>query len=143
MTTANVRVKANVNAYLILEKEDQIFLMLRENTGYYDGYWSVPSGHVDAGESALQGMVREAYEEVGITIEPEDLQPKHIIHRQTDRVNVDIFFTCNKWEGEPINSEPHKCGAIGFFPKNALPEKLIDYVSAALTTDTFYSETGF
>lgn len=143
LTTANLRVKANVNAYLFLEKGDQILLMLRENTGYFDGYWSVPSGHVDAGESAIQGMVREAYEEIGITINPEDLHPKHIIHRQTERVNVDIFFTCSKWRGEPINNEPHKCGGIRFSPKEALPEKLIDYVSAALTADTFYSESGF
>jgi isopentenyldiphosphate isomerase len=41
----------------------------------FSGYWDIPSaGHVDAGESSINGAVRETEEELGIKTKPEDYE---------------------------------------------------------------------
>jgi len=140
------RITASVNVYLILQKEDQILLQLRQNTGYLDHHWSLSAGHVEPGEAATTAMIREAQEELGIRIFSENLGVAHIMHRKTNRMNVDIFFSCKEWEGKPINAEPKKCKEIAFFPLKHLPSPLVEYNAFALqawTQGQFYSEWGF
>jgi ADP-ribose pyrophosphatase YjhB (NUDIX family) len=137
---------ALVSAYLILQQGDRILLGLRQNTGYSDGMWSFPAGHVEEGEPASKGMIREAYEELGIRLDPDHLKAVHVMHRQSNRLVVDIFFHCAKWEGEIENREPQKCKALAFFSLNALPSPLVGYNLEALKAfkeGRFYSEMGW
>jgi len=140
------RVGAAVSAYLVLRRGDEVLLLLRQNTGYMDGHYGLISGHVEQGESATDGMIREAYEEAGIQIHPEHLKVTHIMHRQSERLNIDVFFECEKWEGEVRNCEPEKCAALKYFPQDSFPDNLIDYVQDALKSienGSFYSEKGW
>ncbi|MES2273098.1 MAG: NUDIX hydrolase [Chlamydiota bacterium] len=144
--SAKKREGASVNAYLILKQQGNVLLHLRKNTGYCDGMWSLVAGHVENSESATEGMIREAYEEIGIQIRLSQLKVVHIMHRKTNRLNVDVFFECTAWEGTISNREPDKCERIEFFPMNALPLNTVDYnifaVKAALRGE-FYSELGW
>lgn len=56
--------------------------------------WSLVAGHVENGESATAAMIRETYEEIGITLSPDQIKVVHVMHRQTNRLNVDIFSDC-------------------------------------------------
>lgn len=135
---------ASVNAYLILKEDNQVLLHLRKNTGYLDGFWGLVSGHVEEGEAASEAMIREAEEEAGIT--PIHLTPKYVIHRRSDRNNIDVFFECDQWEGVITNREPDKCENLAFFPENHLPVNTIDFITRALTCISeghFYSEEGW
>lgn len=139
------RITSIVCVYLILQKGDQILLQLRQNTGYLDHHWCFAAGHVEHGEAATTAMIREAEEELDIRIHPENLKVVHIMHRKSNRMNVDIFFSCTEWEGSPVNSEPKKCKEIAFFPLNHLPCPMVDYNAFALeawTQGQFYSELG-
>ena len=143
---AKKRIGASVNAYLILKQEGKILLHLRKNTGYCDGMWSLIAGHIEDGESAIEGMIREAHEEIGVQIEPMQLKAIHVMHRKTNRLNVDIFFECASWKGSIINCEPDKCERIAFFSLNALPLNIVDYNVTALKAileGNFYSECGW
>lgn len=138
--------KANVNVYLVIVENNRVLLSLRENTGYEDGKWSLIAGNVEAGESVKQALVREAEEEVGIIIHPNDLSVLHVMHRKTDRENVDIFMSCLKWDKKIINAEPHKCGGLTYFDLNQLPENTIPYIVEViqnLQRKSFYSEFGW
>lgn len=138
--------KANVNAYLILKQKSQVLLLLRQNTGYYDGYYGLVSGHIEAGESAQEGLIREAKEEAGISIDPHHLRFVHCMHRQTNRLNIDLFFECEVYQEEIINAEPEKCAAIKFFSVDSLPSNMIDYIVDAIkysANKEFYSEQGW
>lgn len=140
------RTGANVNAYLILRQDDNVLLHLRKNTGYCDGMWSLVAGHVEDGESATAGMIREAYEEIGITLCSSQLKVVHVMHRQTNRLNVDVFFDCCSWKGIIKNTEPEKCERLEFFPIEALPNNIVDYNATALkaiSKKEFYSEQGW
>jgi 8-oxo-dGTP pyrophosphatase MutT (NUDIX family) len=145
-SSKKTRTGASVNAHLVLLKDDQVLLHLRKNTGYYDNFYGLVSGHVEDGESGSTAMIREAYEEAGITIEPSSLKAIHVIHRQTSRFNIDLFFECREWQGKITNTEPDICGGLEFFPLNQLPHNTINYVQDALkaiSKGEYYSESGW
>lgn len=140
------RAGASVNAYLILKKDNKVLLHLRQNTGYCDGMWSLVAGHVEDGEPATAAMIREAQEEIGIQLEPSQLKVVHVLHRQTNRLNVDIFFSCSGWQGDIRNCEPEKCEKLEFFSEEALPSNIVEYnraVLKAVLNGEFYSEEGW
>ncbi len=108
-------------------------LSLRANTGYRDGEYSLPAGHIEEGEYATEAAIREALEEVGVRIKAENLKPAYIMHRHiSDHERIDFFFTTNEWEGELVNAEPEKCGGLEWFYLDELPEKTIPYIRAAI-----------
>ena len=67
--------------YVLLRNDDKIFLIRRAHTGYRDGFYSLPSGHIDGNESAVYAAAREAKEEVGVEIAEQDLKMVHVMHR--------------------------------------------------------------
>lgn len=137
---------ANVNVYLILRKAENVLLHLRKNTGYCDNFYGLVSGHVEDGESATTAIIRETCEEAGVHLTRESLKIAHIMHRKTDRLNMDIFFECSDWEGDVRNAEPEKCSSLDYFSLSKLPSNTIDYIRDALKAiakGIFYSETGW
>jgi 8-oxo-dGTP diphosphatase len=117
------------SVYLVLKNEnDEVLLLLRQNTGYKDGEYGLPAGHVDGNEELTIAMAREAKEEAGIDINPADLKLIHVMHRnKTDHERVDFFFECNTWNGKVTNTEPHKCAELGWYAMDNLPDNVIDY----------------
>ena len=143
------RHKAVPAAYLILIKNGEILLGRRINTGYYDGWCTVPSGHIEAGELPLNGLLREAQEEIGITFDKENARLVHTMYRiKHDETGdrADYFFVLDTWSGELQNMEPHKCDELRWFPLDDLPENLMHHVGIALNLyqqGVVYSEVPF
>ena len=70
-----MKLEAKVAVHLILINDRYECLCLRRfNTGYKDGEYGLVSGHVEEGENLKAAMIREACEEVGITLSPGDLE---------------------------------------------------------------------
>ncbi|MBW0104718.1 NUDIX domain-containing protein [Pseudonocardia sp. KRD291] len=118
--------------------DTEVLLQLRRGTGYRDGHWAAAAaGHVELGESAVAAAVREAAEELGVTIEATDLVPLTAMHRthgNGDPVDerVDFFFTCRRWAGEPRRMEATKSAEIGWFALDALPDPVVPHERAVL-----------
>jgi 8-oxo-dGTP pyrophosphatase MutT (NUDIX family) len=138
--------------YILFKRADKILLIRRFNTGYQDGKYSLPAGHVDGGEPAEQAAAREALEEVGVRIKPEDLHFVHLMHRNVDSDDryklerADIFFEARKWDGEIVNCEPSKCDELRWEPLGDLPENTIPEVAHALNAigrGEYYSSYNF
>lgn len=135
MRLTKQRFKVIPAVYLILVKDNKILLMRRFNTGYNDGNYSLPAGHLEGNESMKNAMVRETAEETGLTIQPEDLVLAHVIHQKTESIDnerLDLFFTPKDWQGNPKIVEPNKCDEIGWFPLDKLPSNIIPKVKAAI-----------
>lgn len=120
--------------------------MRRCSTGYRDGFYGLPAGHVEEGELPIAALVREAKEEIGIDIDSTDLQFVHTLYRLKENETgnrVDYFFEASVWSGEPKNMEPYKCDEMNWFSMDALPENLIPYVREVIelvNRKTAYSE---
>ncbi|MFC0628355.1 NUDIX hydrolase [Kribbella deserti] len=124
-------------AYVILVRDDQVLMLLRANTGYMDGYWAVPAGHVEQGEPVEQAAAREVLEEVGVVIDPADLHPVTAMHRtgaNGDPIDerVDFFFTATNWTGEPRVVENEKAAELGWFSFDALPDPVVPHEARVL-----------
>ncbi len=123
-------------AYIVFKRGNQVLLLKRANTGYNDGKYSLPAGHVERGESLLQAAVREAMEEVGVDIRPQDLKLVHIINRSSDypvlHERLDFFFMADSWQGEVTICEPDKCTELRWANWTALPPNMIREVRQAL-----------
>ena len=118
--------------YLFLVKDGKILLLRRFNTGYEDGNYSVPAGHIDGEEKATSAMIREAKEEAGIEISENQLRMVHVMHRKSDEERIDFFFEATKWKGEPKIMETSKCDDLSWFPISQLPQNVIPYVKAGI-----------
>lgn len=120
--------------YIMIKKGNKAPFIKRSNTGYRDGEWAMPSGKVDRGESFSAAAIREAKEEVGVDIHPEDLEYVLTLHRRSDdkpdQAWVDVLFVVEKWEGEPYNAEPHKHGELKWLELDELPMTVIEYQRA-------------
>lgn len=130
------RFKVVPAVYIFLEKDGGILLTRRYNTGYKDGEYMVPSGHVEKGESLRDAMIREAMEEVGVTVRREDMELVHVMYRAAEDATgerADFFFKPASWKGEPRNCEPHKCDEVAWFPLDRLPENTVGYLTDAIS----------
>ena len=119
-------------AHVFLIRNRQVLLLRRFNTGYEDGNYSVPAGHIDGGEQVKAAAIREAREEVGIAIAPEDLDIVGVMHRKAEDERIDFFVATSRWEGGPRNCEPHKCDQLRWADLEDLPENIIPYVRQAI-----------
>lgn len=140
------RFKLITETHLLIIKENQILLLLRANTGYEDGKYSVVAGHVEQNENIKKAMAREALEEANLTIKEEDLEFVHVMNRKSDSERISFFFAPKKWEGEIKNMEPDKCSDLSWFPLNNLPNNIIPYVKEAIEhylNQIKYSEFGW
>lgn len=125
------RFKVVVDLHLLLRYGNKLLLGKRINTGYYDGAYHFPSGHMEARESALAGLVRETKEEVGISIEEKDAKLVHIMHNSSSGGRIALFFEVTSCEKEPMNMEPEKCAELRWFDIEALPNGMIPYAQEA------------
>jgi 8-oxo-dGTP diphosphatase len=130
------RFKLTSDVHLVLLDGDKVLFGLRRNTGFEDGAYHLPSGHLEAGESVVQAIIREAKEEVGVTIAPENVEFSHVMHNSSSGGRAAFFFSVRRWEGVPENREPQKCSELRWFPLSGLPDHLIDYCRSALTCIT-------
>lgn len=141
------RYKSYVDIHIILRDRDgRVLLGLRQNTGFADGSWHLPSGHLEQGESALQAAVREAGEETGAIFDPADAQFVHLLHQFTNAGRVALFFEVSKWAGEISNLEMDKCAKWDWFEVANLPEPIIPYAASALLdsdSGVAYGERGW
>ena len=121
-----------VTVHLLFFRGDQVLLLRRFNTGYADGQYSVPAGHLDGGETVIAAARREGLEETGVRIEAEDVAFSSVVHRKDADERVDFFVHVRHWQGEPVNAEPEKCDELRWVIVNQLPNNVIPYVQQAI-----------
>lgn len=106
---------------------DEVLLM-RRGQGASDaaGQWSLPAGHREDGETALDAANRESAEETGFYP-----AGSKVFSRTQDFVT---FVNYLKEKFEPIKNEEHD--AYGWFPLSDLPTPLHPGLKASLGRDT-------
>ena len=115
---------------MMIIKDGKVLLGLRQGTGFKDGFYALPGGKHDGGESLKSSVIREVKEELGIVCKPEDISFKGLVHANPtvgDEITGECAyatFQIDHFDGEITNAEPHKCKELGFFPIDQLPEPI-------------------
>jgi 8-oxo-dGTP diphosphatase len=93
-----------VAAGILLDSENRYLLGQRPEGKPYAGYWEVPGGKVEQGETIFQALQRELHEELGIEItSSEELTVlEHDYPHAYVRLYVSII---REWSGVPIGRE--------------------------------------
>lgn len=121
---AKERFQMHATIGLLLIKDNKVLLMKRCNTGYMDGYYGMVAGHLEQNESLKQAIVREAFEEVGIILNEENIRVVCMVRRASNDNYFNYFLTAETFEGVPT-IKPDKCEELIWCDINDLPENTI------------------
>ncbi|ORT60712.1 NUDIX domain-containing protein [Streptomyces sp. CB03238] len=138
-----------IGAHLYLERDGRTLLGLRHpDVAFAAEEWHALAGHVER-ESVRSCLVREAAEEAGLVIRPEDLDLVHTVHLRDDagtEPRIQLFFRATAWCGEPEVREPDRCVRWEWWPLDGLPEPMVPYTRTAINgirAGRSYSEMGW
>lgn len=121
-------------------------MVRRANTGWRDGSWTVPAGHIEEGEAPSAAAIRELQEEAGVHTTSEMLsEPLIYFYPEDARLNdrVSLFFQVSNYSGVPANAEPAKADKARWFNLDDLPTDMPPLLRRALIdikSDVRYSE---
>ena len=124
--------------YLIIKNENgQILLQRRQGTKLWPGFLALPAGHIDEGENAYEAAVREASEELGITISKTDIIDTFVVNRKNKSLPsyYDVYFELKGYEGTITIKEPEKCSELVWANIDDLPEDIIDFEREAIVNN--------
>lgn len=111
---------------LLIIKDSKILLSRRANTGWMDGYLVIPGGHVEDNETPAEAMVREANEELGLDLRPEDLSFVCVAVRNQKPVEHLAFeFRIDGSSLDPQNMEPEKCRELVWASLDNIPDDVV------------------
>jgi ADP-ribose pyrophosphatase YjhB (NUDIX family) len=126
-------IKVVPSVFVVIEKDNKFLLLRRAGTGYMDGWYDLPAGHLEDQEELKAGAARELYEEASLKVVPADLKLTHVYQNHTgEPPHYGYMFVAKKWSGEPKIMEPEKCDDIGWFSIEAFPSKTLPYTKFAL-----------
>ena len=101
-----------------IQRADGKFLLQRRPLGKeHGGLWEFPGGKIEAGESAKSALVREIKEELGLIIQPEDLQAATFATSENAPGPakpgiVILLYTCRFWQGDPALSMDRRSAGL-------------------------------
>lgn len=130
--------------HIILINDNKILLQKRKGSKLWPGYYALPAGHIDEGETQYDALVREAKEELGIEINPNDIINNYVVLRRNFfeidgkilEPYIDYYFEKKKYNGVPKIIEEDKCDELLWADVNNLPEPFINYEGVFLEDKT-------
>ena len=113
------------NMCMICDGKGNVLVQNKLNNSDWHG-WNFPGGHVEEGEYIAPSVIREIYEETGLTIESPKLCGIKEFHKLKDGKRYIVFlYIADKFTGELKASNE---GEIFWYPLSELEksDKLID-----------------
>ena len=117
-------------AGVILKKGDKVLLCKRSPEKSLPNTWSIPSGHLENGESPGQGAIREFHEETNIELETDISLVGFLNKMRKDGITkkgvMYVFFNDTDKDLEPdleMASDGYEHTECKFFSKDDLPEQ--------------------
>ncbi|NJN51668.1 MAG: NUDIX domain-containing protein [Gammaproteobacteria bacterium] len=122
-----------VIVHTLLWRANALLLLRRAYTGFLDGYYALPGGHLEAGEGVIDCAIRECREEVGIALPRAAVHPLGVLpYRGAGGQGVDFFMTCDSFADEPRLAEPERFDELRWVHPERLPHPSVPYLAKLL-----------
>jgi 8-oxo-dGTP pyrophosphatase MutT (NUDIX family) len=110
------------------EYKNTILLLHRQDHKPQGNTWNIPGGKIDNNETPLKAIMREVYEESGILLKPEELEPiKSYFIRYTDCDYIYHTFKTKINKNPKVTIQPKEAKAFKWVTvKEALKLNLIE-----------------
>jgi 8-oxo-dGTP diphosphatase len=95
----------SVSVGVIGQKHGSYLLSLRNKPRSFSGLWEFPGGKIETGESGVEALTRELYEEVGIKVSVEAIPLINFKYEYSDFIVEMHVYRLEEWEGSPISCE--------------------------------------
>ena len=121
--------------HMIIECDGMVLFQKRKGTKLWPGYYALPAGHIEEGENQIEALIREAKEELGITIDPKNIKNSYVVLRRNHfeidgkklEPYIDYYFELSEYEGTPSIMEKDKCSELLWAYPSNLPYPFINY----------------
>ena len=128
-----LRDKFPIIVHTLLIQNEEVFLLRRQKTGVMDGWYGLPGGHMEYGETLKEAAIRECLEEAGVEINTIILRDIYS-YRLEEEQGLNFVFFSEDWVGMAINAEPEVFDDARCFPLHELPGKTIGWVRASISS---------
>ena len=101
-------------------------MLIKRNTRPFVGYWALPGGRMDPGETIEQTIVREVKEETGLEVAIVRVVGDYVEKGVKDDIEYEYYPTCFvvKPVGGAIKKQESEIQEIKLFRLNELPKPL-------------------
>lgn len=125
-----------VVAAALVNEKGEVLLAQRPEGKSMAGLWEFPGGKLEEGETPEVALVRELEEELGLEINPDDLEPiKFASHSYQDFHLLMPLYRCHRWRGVPVSREGQNLRWVA-------PANLHDYPAPAADIPLFDALAG-
>ncbi len=95
-----------VSACALVDADKRVLLAQRPEGKSMAGLWEFPGGKTEDGENPEETVIRELYEELGITTWESCLAPLSFASYPYEEFHLLMpLFICRKWDGTPVSKE--------------------------------------
>ena len=110
----------------IIPFPNQKILLIKRNTIPFKGYWALPGGRLDPGETIAQTIIREVKEETGLDVAIVRKVGEYVEKGSKDNVEYEYYPTCFvvKPVGGEIKKQDTEIQEIKLFNLAELPKPL-------------------
>ncbi len=123
----------------IIPYPDNKILLIKRNTHPFVGFWALPGGRMDPGETIEQTVIREVKEETGLDVKIVGVVGEYVEKGVREDIDYEYYPTCFVVQlvGGELKKQDSEIQEMKLFSLDALPlplafehEKMIDgYVS--------------
>jgi len=112
-------------AVVLIRENGKILVGKRKNTSAGEGYWGLPGGRMDRGETPSETAIRETFEETCIIVHDlEYFDYTNDIFKEEDEHWITMYFISRNFTGEARIMEPNKCSEWRWVDTDDLPEPI-------------------
>ena len=117
---------------VLINDDDEVLIMRRTPNKRYGEKFTVPGGHMDAGENVLLAAVRELKEETGIETKVEDCDVLGVLHTNFHKEYMHFVVRVNKWTGTHKIMEEDSCDIMYWCLFDNLPDNMLHWPKLAI-----------
>lgn len=126
MSNSKKRKHVGRTATAIITKLPNMILLIKRLTRPFSGYWALPGGRLDPGETVEQTAIRETKEETGLDVVIVNKIGEYREKGVQDNIEYDYLPACflMKVVGGEIRKQKNEIETLRFFSLNNIPKKL-------------------